>query len=211
MSFTLQLIIRLLAAALMGAVIGYEREIRAKGAGIRTHVLVALGSALFMIVSQNGFAGAPRFDAARVAAGVVSGIGFLGGGIIIKSQKNHITGLTTAAGLWVTAAMGLSVGSGMYEVAAVCAVLVIVCLEALHFYTIKHGEKELDVVFSSSDMESLAKVVKDLDKQVVRYTISKQPDSYILELTLSVSKREYLYDILPRLSVLDGVRLDKIE
>ncbi len=211
MSLTLQLIIRLLVAALLGAVIGYERELRAKGAGIRTHVLVALGSALFMVVSQYGFAGAARFDAARVAAGVVSGIGFLGGGIIIKSQRNHITGLTTAAGLWVTAAMGLSVGSGMYEVAVVCAVLILICLEALHFYTVKFGEKEINAVFSSSDMESLTKTVKDLDKQVVRYAISKQPDSYILELTLRVSKREYLHHILPRLSALTGVHLDKLE
>ena len=101
MSPLLDLSLRVLAAAFVGAVIGYEREIRAKGAGMRTHVLVALGSALFMIVSQFGFEGAPRFDAARVAAGVVGGLGFLGGGIIMKT-KNHVSGLTTAAGLWVT-------------------------------------------------------------------------------------------------------------
>ena len=93
--------IRVLGAGLLGAIIGYERELRAKGAGIRTHVLVALGSAMFMIISQYGFAGADRFDAARVAAGVVGGLGFLGGGIIMKT-KNHVMGLTTAAGLWVT-------------------------------------------------------------------------------------------------------------
>ena len=113
MSPLLDLSIRVLAAAFVGAIIGYEREIRAKGAGMRTHVLVALGSALFMIVSQFGFEGAPRFDAARVAAGVVGGLGFLGGGIIMKT-KNHVSGLTTAAGLWVTGSLGLALGCGMY-------------------------------------------------------------------------------------------------
>ncbi|MBQ5401430.1 MAG: MgtC/SapB family protein, partial [Bacteroidales bacterium] len=83
MSLALQLVIRILAAALLGAAIGYEREIRTKSAGVRTHVLVALGAALFMIISQYGFGSADKFDAARVAAGVVTGIGFLGGGIII--------------------------------------------------------------------------------------------------------------------------------
>ncbi len=83
MSPLLDLSLRVLAAAFVGAVIGYEREVRAKGAGMRTHVLVALGAAMFMIVSQFGFEGASRFDAARVAAGVVGGLGFLGGGIIM--------------------------------------------------------------------------------------------------------------------------------
>ena len=131
MSPLLDLSLRVLAAAFVGAVIGYEREIRAKGAGMRTHVLVALGSALFMIVSQFGFDGAPRFDAARVAAGVVGGLGFLGGGIIMKT-KNHVSGLTTAAGLWVTGSLGLAVGCGMYALSGICLVLVLVCLEVQH-------------------------------------------------------------------------------
>ena len=126
-SQTLELIIRLAAASLIGAAIGFERKYRAKGAGIGTHVLVAIGSALFMVVSQYGFAGAARFDAARVAAGVVSGIGFLGGGIILK-QQNRVSGLTTAAGLWVTSAMGLAVGSGMYVVGVSAAVIVLACI-----------------------------------------------------------------------------------
>ena len=94
MSPLLDLSLRVLAAAFVGAVIDYEREVRAKEAGIRTHVLVALGAAMFMIVSQFGFEGASRFDAARVAAGVVGGLGFLGGGIIMKT-KNHVTALTS--------------------------------------------------------------------------------------------------------------------
>ena len=114
MSIDWNLILRLVIAGLMGGIIGLERESRAKEAGIRTHFIVALGSALFMIISQYAFNG--RFDAARVAAQVVSGIGFLGAGVIIF-QKNVIRGVTTAAGLWVVAAIGLACGAGMYVVA----------------------------------------------------------------------------------------------
>ena len=100
----------------MGGAIGIEREYRAKEAGFRTHFLVALGSALFCVVSQYGF-GFDLKDSSRVAAQVVSGIGFLGAGTIIF-QKNVVRGLTTAAGLWVTAAIGLACGTGMYVAAA---------------------------------------------------------------------------------------------
>jgi hypothetical protein len=87
MDIALDLSLRLLAAAGFAALIGYERELRAKGAGIRTHVLLALGAALFMIVSQYGFEGADKFDASRVAAGVVGGLGFLGNGTRWKARK----------------------------------------------------------------------------------------------------------------------------
>lgn len=101
---------RLLLAGVLGAVIGLDREYRAKEAGFRTHFLVALGSALFMIVSQYGFSGVlagadVKLDPSRVAAQVVSGIGFLGAGTIIF-QKQVVRGLTTAAGLWATAGIG---------------------------------------------------------------------------------------------------------
>ena len=106
----LDLSIRLVVALLLGGLIGIEREFRAKAAGFRTHFLVSVGSALFCVVSQYGF-GEEMKDASRVAAQVVSGIGFLGAGMIIF-QKNVIRGLTTAAGLWVTAAIGLACGAG---------------------------------------------------------------------------------------------------
>ena len=102
----IDLTIRLSLALLLGGAIGIEREYRAKEAGFRTHFLVALGSALFCVVSQYGF-GIDLKDSSRVAAQVVSGIGFLGAGTIIF-QKNVVRGLTTAAGLWVTAAIARS-------------------------------------------------------------------------------------------------------
>lgn len=117
---TTDFFIRLALASLFGAMIGLERELRAKEAGTRTHFLVALGSALFTILSQYGFDAALReyssmasFDPSRIAAQVVTGIGFIGAGTIIF-QKHVVRGLTTAAGLWVTSAIGMTAGAGLY-------------------------------------------------------------------------------------------------
>ena len=145
---TEQFIIRLLVATALGAVIGLDREYRTKAAGFRTHVLVALGSALFMIISVHGFDDLPkdqmtlRMDPARIAAQVVTGIGFIGAGTIIF-QKNGVKGLTTAAGLWVTAAVGMACGVGMYVLAIVSTLLVLICFEAFNFFLHKiRGKKE---------------------------------------------------------------------
>ena len=201
--------LRLLAAGLIGSVIGYERELRSKGAGIRTHVLVSLGACLFMIISQYGFAEAARFDAARVAAGVVGGLGFLGGGIIMKT-KNHVSGLTTAAGIWVTGAIGLAVGCGMFEVAGICSVLVLVILEALNYYTVRLGEKEVSITLSSEDQEALLSAVKSLGKRAKGLTFSRLNDRFQAELTLQIPKRDYNPSLLETLSNFPGVDLDNL-
>ena len=119
---------RLALAAALGMVIGIERTYRAKTAGIRTHFLVALGSALFMIVSRYGFEGAG--DPGRVAAQIVSGIGFLGAGTIIM-QKHVVHGLTTAAGMWVAAGIGMASAAGLYSVAVISTVLALIGLETV--------------------------------------------------------------------------------
>lgn len=134
---TLDFIVRILIAALLGGAIGLEREYREKAAGFRTHFLVALGSALFMILSAYGFSDAlaspeHRLDVSRIAAQVVSGIGFIGAGTIIF-QKNAVRGLTTAASIWVTAAVGLACGAGMYVLAATATLLVLLGLEAFNY------------------------------------------------------------------------------
>ena len=145
---TEEFIIRLLVATALGAVIGLDREYRTKAAGFRTHVLVASGSALFMLPSVHGFDDLPkdqmtlRMDPARIAAQVVTGIGFIGAGTIIF-QKNVVKGLTTAAGLWVTAAVGMACGVGMYVLAIVSTLLVLICFEAFNFFLHKiRGKKE---------------------------------------------------------------------
>lgn len=119
---------RLALAAALGMVIGIERTYRAKTAGIRTHFLVALGSALFMIVSRYGFEGTG--DPSRVAAQIVSGIGFLGAGTIIM-QKHVVHGLTTAAGMWVAAGIGMASAAGLYFVAVISTVLTLIGLETV--------------------------------------------------------------------------------
>lgn len=121
----LEMILRLLLAAVLGAGIGYQRERAGKPAGLRTHILIAIGSALFTVVSAFGFGG--QVDPSRVAAGVVTGIGFIGAGVIFRGMRmgGPVVGLTTAASIWVTAAIGLAAGVGMYLVAVVIAVLAI--------------------------------------------------------------------------------------
>jgi putative Mg2+ transporter-C (MgtC) family protein len=127
-------LLRLALAAVLGGVVGIERELREREAGLRTHLLVALGSALFTIVSAYGFhaflssgANVVRADPTRIAAQIVTGIGFLGAGAIIR-QGLSVRGLTTAATLWVVAAIGLAVGAGYYSGALITTGLVVLAL-----------------------------------------------------------------------------------
>ena len=140
MNLEYELILRVVLSAILGGLIGLEREYRSKEAGFRTHYLVALGASLFMIVSAYGFADvqmtdAHRWDVSRIAAQVVSGIGFIGAGtIIFRKQENVVSGLTTASGLWVVAAIGLACGGGMYTLAIVSTILVLAGFEAFNYF-----------------------------------------------------------------------------
>ena len=124
-------LVRIFVAACLGLLIGSERKNRNKSAGIRTHVIVALGAALIMVVSKYGFMDVEKADAARVAAQVVSGIGFLGAGVIFV-RNNLVNGLTTAAGIWATAGVGLALGSGMYVGGISSALLVLFIQFVMH-------------------------------------------------------------------------------
>ena len=124
----LDMVIRLVIAAFLGAVIGYERARAKKPAGIRSHLLVCMGAALFTVISIYGFG--ENGDPSRVAAGVVVGIGFLGAGTILRQEKG-VAGLTTAATIWAVAAIGVAMGAGLYVVGAVAAGLVPLALRFL--------------------------------------------------------------------------------
>ncbi len=134
----LELCFRLVGALVLGGAIGFEREVTGQVAGLRTHMCVALGAALFAIVSAFGFDEFVRpraetnlqVDVSRVASNIVTGIGFLGGGAIIKEGAT-VRGLTTAASLWVTAAVGTAVAMGEYRVAAVCTLALVLSLTIL--------------------------------------------------------------------------------
>jgi putative Mg2+ transporter-C (MgtC) family protein len=111
--------VRLLVALALGAVLGYERESIGAAAGLRTHMLVSLGSALFVLVALQ--AGMPLEDMSRVMQGVIAGVGFLGAGAILKQRGEQVTGLTTAAGIWLTAAVGVAAGMGLEATAVLSA------------------------------------------------------------------------------------------
>jgi putative Mg2+ transporter-C (MgtC) family protein len=124
------LIIRLLMAALLGGILGFEREQRGKAAGIKTHMLVAIGSALFVLIPQQ--AGLSEAELSRVMQGIIAGIGFLGAGAILKGHgEKDLKGLTTAAGIWLTAAIGVAAGLGRESSAILCTMLALAILVAM--------------------------------------------------------------------------------
>jgi len=121
----LEMILRFLLAVALGAGIGYQREWAGKAAGLRTHILVSSGAALFTLVSIYGFS-STAVDISRVAAGVVVGIGFIGAGVILRgAREEEVAGLTTAATIWITAAIGLAAGAGMYLVSVIATVVTV--------------------------------------------------------------------------------------
>ena len=194
-------VLRLLVAGLLGGIIGWDRDYRAKEAGLRTHFLVALGSALIMIVSQYGFEdvlGKPGIglDPSRVAAQVVSGIGFIGAGTILI-QKQFVRGLTTAAGLWATSGIGLAVGGGMYWIGVFAMVLTLVGLEFLTVLFKNVGEHSSLLVFSTNDKENLKRVTNELhlkNYRIASYDVQHEPLEHIeiFHVTMVIKTKRYL-------------------
>ena len=139
-----EMVIRLVIAVALGSVIGLERELKNQAAGLRTHIAVVLGAALIMIISKYGFTDViiNTKDPARLAAQVVSGIGFLGAGMIIVN-RNRVRGLTTAASLWTTAAIGLGVGAGCYVPSVAATLILAITLYGLKFIEDRSKKKNL--------------------------------------------------------------------
>ena len=125
--------------------------------------------------------------------------------------KNHVSGLTTAAGLWVTGSLGLAVGCGMYALSGICLVLVLVCLEVLNSNSIKFGDKEISAVFSSPDQDAIKEALTSLGRRVKDYSLSKQENGYKLEAVLHVPKKEYGVNLINTLSTIPGVQLESFE
>lgn len=178
-------IVRLCVAGLCGTIIGLDREYRVKDAGFRTHFLVALGSALIMIVSQYGFEDflathdGLRLDPSRIAAQVVSGIGFIGAGTIII-HRQLVRGLTTAASLWATAGIGLAAGAHMYIVAGAATALTLFGLEVLTLVFGGLGRRRTMIVFSASKKEFVDAMFERLeskDYSVISYEVETQRTS----------------------------------
>jgi len=170
---TLQMILRLCLASLLGGVVGIERGSGDRPAGLRTHILVSAGSALLMLVSAYAFQDwAGNHDPGRIAAQVVSGIGFLGAGTILHEGFN-VRGLTTAASLWMVAAIGLACGAGMYIIAIVATVIMLITLITFHelekrFYTNVKTERRYIKFTVRKNEDGVTRVLDYLQKNGVK-------------------------------------------
>lgn len=220
---TYEFVLRLFVAAMLGGVIGLEREYRAKEAGFRTHFLVALGSGLFMILSQFGFDNVlsnyeqVSLDPSRIASQVVTGIGFIGAGTIIF-QKHVVRGLTTAAGLWVTSAIGMTAGAGMYVLSIATTVLVLLCLEALYFILQHFGTRNITVTFSTPKEESIKLVLQRLRaKEVIidSYEMKRKDTSsgyyYVVTTEMKFKRKRYKNHLLNFMAEFESVTVETME
>ncbi|MDO5695925.1 MAG: MgtC/SapB family protein [Eubacteriales bacterium] len=170
-TFAVQLIIRMFTAGLCGYVVGFERSNRNKEAGVRTHFIVAMSAALMMIVSKYGFDDIVKFDASRVAAQIVSGIGFLGAGIIFVKNNSFVSGLTTAAGIWATAGVGMAVGAGMYVVGIAATVMIVLAQFLFHSVVLgKDGYRETVTLTLAAGKEELSYIFNVMDINHIQIT-----------------------------------------
>lgn len=187
------IIIRLVLASLLGAVIGLERERKNWSAGMRTHMMVCLGSALTIIVSSYGFSDALKMedvvlDPARVAAQVISGIGFLGAGIIMFLKPGFIRGLTTASGLWTVAAIGLAVGAGLYIAAVgatVIAFIILLILQPLENRFARRFKPHLVRVAikeTSNPYRVIDQIIALAETDIKTFSFNKSDKGYIIEI-----------------------------
>ncbi len=179
-------IVDILIAGVLGFLIGLERKLRSKEAGIRTHTIVCLASALFMVISKYAFGEGEDFDPARIAAQIIPGIGFLGAGIIVY-RKNVIHGLTTAAGVWATAGVGMACGGRLYVVAVATAALLIAFQFLLHTKRGIFSHKKqyrLNVSFREENNE--AEIVKNIFEveHFYRFHVNRAGEQIICEVTL---------------------------
>ena len=181
--------VNVLVAVILGFAIGYERKLRYKEAGIRTHTIVCAGSALMMVVSKYGFGG-EQADAARVAAQIVAGVGFLGAGIIVY-RKHEVHGLTTAAGVWATAGVGMAAGGGLYIIAAGATVILIGVQCIFHirckfFQTKKYFQVKICFVSDGSDNDTIKELFQT--DRFNRLIIERKGGETIYHATLNTDK-----------------------
>ena len=203
-------LISIAVSVVLGFAIGYERKMRFKEAGIRTHTIVCVGSALIMVVSKYGFYDSMEADASRVAAQIVFGIGFLGAGIIVY-RKQEIHGLTTAAGVWTTAGVGMAAGAELYIIAAGTTIVLIAiqCLfhlkcsffQTKKYYQVKicfenvvdEGDK-IKEFFHTERFNRLTIERKD-EKTIYRATLNKDKEFSALQLSEIIEKNLFIYSI----------------
>lgn len=200
----IELLIRIMAGIIAGLLIGYERKSRDKSAGMRTHAIVAMGAALLMIVSKYGFFDVDSYDASRVASQIVSGIGFLGAGIIFV-RNNSVSGLTTAAGIWTTAGIGMALGAGMYLIGVSATLMIIltqVILHKIEFLASEPYRGYLNITANAFEtvMEEL-QVKFERDKiKIISVKVNKNKDRAMLEFDLLYPPKYEKIELIAALS-----------
>lgn len=195
----------MLVACVCGALVGFERSRRQKDAGIRTHMIVALGAALAMIVSKYGFFDLLQYeglraDASRIASNVITGVGFLGAGVIFVRDVS-IKGLTTAAGIWTTASVGLAIGAGMYTVGIGASLVMIVFQLVFHkFFTrLENTVNEFTVVIADDNdaVKHFRNMLEENKVQIEKCKMTRNPDStVILDITIKKARTTSMDEIL---------------
>jgi putative Mg2+ transporter-C (MgtC) family protein len=213
---TYEVIIRLLLGAVFGGVIGFERHSHGRPAGFRTHLLVCVASVLIMMVSIDYYRLSPidntfiRIDPARIAAGAITGVGFLGAGVIIKSGFT-IQGLTTAACLWIVSAIGLAVGSGLYIQALVSFFITFFSLWTLRKMESKVSRLKHRLVTIVTDTEELIdtnSIFKSLgiDVSEVDYEIDRVKSEVIYHIHIAYKKKDLILQLIDKLKGLKEVK-----
>lgn len=206
--------LRILAAAFLGGMMGLERGLKNRAAGLRTYMLVCVGACLIMLTNQFIYQTYGTGDPVRMGAQVVSGIGFLGAGTIIVTRRNQIKGLTTAAGLWAAAGVGLALGIGFYEGALAGALTVLVVMTLLQRMDNKMHSKTraLDIYFELSDAVSLGDFLRNVRALELEICdVQKEPDMDLDDgirgytATLKTRKRRLQEETLEKFMTVDGV------
>ena len=186
-----EIVIRLALAALFGGIIGLERERKSWAAGLRTHMLVCVGSALTMIVSTYGFMDVLQMehialDPSRIAAQVISGIGFLGAGTILSLRQGVVRGLTTAAGLWTVASIGLATGAGMYFAGSVATFLALIILwilqpvEKRFLDRFKKKSLKITTASNSKSVQIVNDCLQNSQLNISSFSVDKNDSDYVL-------------------------------
>lgn len=206
----LEWLLRLIIACILGMAIGFERKNRNKMAGVRTHAIVAFGAALMMIVSKYGFVDMADFDGSRIAAQIVSGIGFLGAGIIFVKDNHSVSGLTTAAGIWATAGVGMSIGSGQYFISITSAILLVTMQEVLHrvgFLSNETFRSNVRLTLKNEvNIQELEAYITGQEVEITSVKVNRSDkDSTKIELELVFAPQYDKVAFLDRLSAYPGV------
>ncbi len=203
--YQVRLLLRIVLLAFVGYFIGYERKNREKNAGMRTHAIVCMGAALIMIVSKYSFRDIPDYDASRVAAQIVSGVGFLGAGIIFI-RNNTVSGLTTAAGIWATAGVGMAIGAGSCLLGICSGVLIVITQMILHMTSVLTAEPYRGFLkITTEDYEKVVNELRDLFRRErirevnVKITKNKAKDETKVEFDLlfpaQYEKNQLVYEL----------------